>query len=165
MRFTFWYISLPSSAKQREMTTFYVFSRKWAHDNFFFLFSYFDVVHSNLVPGQSSGEQSLRLSFSFLRRRKGGSVWMASALWRGRSPNVWSSQSCFVSSNWFSRASSRLVVKPMVIIEPVVQWNTELAARSNRRQALSQGRVELLLLKWHWIFQLRVLSLKNVISG
>lgn len=94
---TFWYISLPSSAKQREIKKFYVFSRKWVHDdNFFFLFSYFDVVDSNLVPGQSPCEQNLRLSFSLLRRRKGGCAWSASALWSRRSPNFWTSQSCFV---------------------------------------------------------------------
>lgn len=94
---TFWYISLPSSAKQREIKKFYVLSRKWVHDdNFFFLFSYFDVVDSNLVPGQSPCEQSLRLSFSLLRRRKGGCAWSASALWSRRSPNFWTSQSCFV---------------------------------------------------------------------
>lgn len=67
----------------------------------FFLFSYFVIVHSNLVPGQSPCEQSLRLSFSLLRRRKGGSAWITSALWSRRRPNFWTSQSCSVSSNWF----------------------------------------------------------------
>ena len=54
VRFTFWYISLPSSAKQqREMTKFEVFSRTWAHNGkFFFRFLYFNTVHSNLGPGQ-----------------------------------------------------------------------------------------------------------------
>ena len=54
VRLTFWYISLPSLAKQqREMTKFYVFSGTWAHDGkVLFLFSYFTAVHSNLVPGQ-----------------------------------------------------------------------------------------------------------------
>ena len=51
--FTFWYISLSSSAKQqREMTKVEVFSRTWAHDGkFFFRFLCFNTVHSNLDPG------------------------------------------------------------------------------------------------------------------
>ena len=59
VRFTFWYISLPSSAKQqREMTKFYVSSRTWAHDGkFFFRFLCFNIVHSNLGPGQLASIQ------------------------------------------------------------------------------------------------------------
>ena len=35
------------------MTKFWVFSRTWAYDvKILFLFPYFDVVHSNLVPGE-----------------------------------------------------------------------------------------------------------------
>ena len=45
-------------------------------------------------------EQSLLLSFSLLRR-KVGSARIASTLWSRRSPNFWTSQSCFLSSNRF----------------------------------------------------------------
>ena len=38
-----------------------------------------------------------------------------------RGPNFCTSQSCFLSSYWFSSASIRFVIKPMVIIEPTVQ--------------------------------------------
>ena len=49
-----WYISLPSSAKQpREMIKFRVYSRTWVYgDKFFFRFLCFNIVHSNLGPGQ-----------------------------------------------------------------------------------------------------------------
>ena len=46
-------------------------------------------------------EQSLLLSFSLLRRRKVGSARIASTVWSRRSPNFWTSQSCFLSSNRF----------------------------------------------------------------
>ena len=39
--------------------------------------------------------------FFFTEERKGGSAWIASTLWSRRSPNFWTSQSCFLSSNWF----------------------------------------------------------------
>ena len=57
VRFTFWYISLPSSAKQqREMTKFGFFSRTWVYDDkFFFLFLCYNTVHSNLDPRQLAG--------------------------------------------------------------------------------------------------------------
>ena len=46
-------------------------------------------------------EQTLLLSSSWLRG-KGGSARIASNLWGRRSPNFWTSQSCFfLSSNWF----------------------------------------------------------------
>ena len=50
--------------------------------------------------GKTPFEQNLILSFSLLRR-KGSSVWIASTLWSRRSPNFWTSQSCFLSSNQF----------------------------------------------------------------
>ena len=46
-------------------------------------------------------EQNLLLSFSLPRRRKVGSARIASTLWSRRSPNFWTSQSCFLSSNRF----------------------------------------------------------------
>ena len=52
-------------------------------------------------PNSSPFEQSLLLSFPLLRRRKGGSARIASTLWSRRSPNFWTSQSCFLSSNRF----------------------------------------------------------------
>ena len=45
-------------------------------------------------------EQSLFLS-SWSRRRKAGSSCITSNLWGCRSPNFWTSQSCYLSSNWF----------------------------------------------------------------
>ena len=45
-------------------------------------------------------EQSLFLS-SWSRRRKAGSSCIASNLRGRRSPNFWTSQSCYLSSNWF----------------------------------------------------------------
>ena len=49
-------------------------------------------------------EDSLFLS-SLKKRRKGDSAWIASNLWSRRSPNFWTRQSCFFSSNWFSNSS------------------------------------------------------------
>ena len=40
-------------------------------------------------------------AFFFTEERKGGSAWIASTLWSRRIPNFWTSQSCFLSSNWF----------------------------------------------------------------
>lgn len=77
------------------------FEKVSAWRQLFLSISYFDVDHSNLAPGKSPCEQSLRLSFSLLRRRKGGCAWIASTLWSHRSPHFWTSQSCFVLSNWF----------------------------------------------------------------
>ena len=40
---------------------------------------------------------------------------------RGRSPIFWTSQSCFLSSNWFFFECKHLFIdKPMVITEPTV---------------------------------------------
>ena len=43
------------------------------------------------------------------------------ALWTRRSPNSWTSQSCFLSSNWFYECVHPFIDKPMVITEPTVQ--------------------------------------------
>ena len=53
VRFTFWYISLSSSAKQqREMTTFKVLWRTWAHNGECFIFFFnLNATPTNLVPG------------------------------------------------------------------------------------------------------------------
>ena len=53
VRFTFWYISLPSSAKQqRYMTTFKVLWRTSTDDcEFFIFFLNLDATPTNLVPG------------------------------------------------------------------------------------------------------------------
>ena len=49
--FMFLYISLPSPAKQREMTKFKVLWRTWAHDGEFFIFlPYLNAISINLVP-------------------------------------------------------------------------------------------------------------------
>ena len=54
MRFTFWYISLPSSPKwRREMTKFKVLWRTLAHDDEFSVLSLrFQPVHTSLIPPQ-----------------------------------------------------------------------------------------------------------------
>ena len=75
-------------------------------------------------------EQSLLLSFSLLRRRKGAPAWIASTPWSHRSPNFRTSQAFFLSSNGFSSVSMCLVIKPMVTIEPAVPWKPAIAARS-----------------------------------
>ena len=62
------------------------------------------------LPGASVRppcEQSLLLSFSLLRRRKVGSARIPSTLWSRRSPNFWTSQSCFLSSNRFFQCEDK----------------------------------------------------------
>ena len=56
-----------------------------------------------LTCGHSYGtlRASLLLS-SKQKKRRGGSAWITSILWSRRSPNFWTSQSCFLSSNWFT---------------------------------------------------------------
>ena len=56
-------------------------------------------------------EQSLLLPFSLPRRGKGGSAWIASTLWSRRSSKFWTSQSCFLSSNWFFQCEHPLSEK------------------------------------------------------
>ena len=53
MRFTFWYISSLSSAKQqREMTLFKVLWKTWMHDGEIFIFFLnLYATPTNLVPG------------------------------------------------------------------------------------------------------------------
>ena len=41
-------------------------------------------------------------------------------LWSHRSPHLWTCQSCFLSSNWFSSASIPFNEKPMVTTEPAI---------------------------------------------
>ena len=41
-----------------------------------------------------------------LMGRKGGPAWIASNLWGRWSPNLWTSQSCSLSSNWFVRVQA-----------------------------------------------------------
>ena len=50
MRFKFWYISLPSSAKQHEMTKFKVLWKTLAQDHNFFIF----FLNLNAVPTSCS---------------------------------------------------------------------------------------------------------------
>ena len=54
VRFKFWYISLPSSAKQqREMAKFKVLWRTWTHDGEVFIFFLnLNATPTNLVPGE-----------------------------------------------------------------------------------------------------------------
>ena len=56
------------------------------------------------------------------RGGEGHSAWIASAsLRRRRSPNVWTSQSCLLSSTWFFECVHLFINKPkMVITEPAV---------------------------------------------
>ena len=60
------------------------------------------------------------LSGDLTRRRKGLSAWIASSLWSHSNPDFWTSQSCFLSSNWFFNASIHLLIKLLVITEPAV---------------------------------------------
>ena len=53
-------------------------------------------------------EHSILLSSSWLRRRKGGSAWITSSLWRHRSPEFWTIQSCFPPSNQFFRVRASI---------------------------------------------------------
>ena len=55
-----------------------------------------------------------------MSRRKGGSSWIASSLWSRRSPNFWTSESCFVLSKWFIKCKHLFIEKPMVITKPAV---------------------------------------------
>ena len=64
-----------------------------------------------------SGEMT---SGDLTRRRKGLSAWIASSLWSHSNPDFWTSQSCFLSSNWFFNASIHLLIKLLVITEPAV---------------------------------------------
>ena len=60
------------------------------------------------------------LSGDLTWRRKGLSAWIASSLWSHSNPDFWTSQSCFLSSNWFFNASIHLLIKLLVITEPAV---------------------------------------------
>ena len=78
-------------------------------------------------------EQSLLLSFSLLRREKEAlpesrQLFEAAAARTSRLVNL-----VFSRQTGFSSASIRLVIKPMVIIEPAVPWQTKMAKRSARR--------------------------------
>ena len=69
---------------------------------------------------QKSCEQSLLLSTSWSRRRKGGSAWMASNLWTHRSPSFLTCASCLNSSNWLFVWEHPFTDKRTVITEPAV---------------------------------------------
>ena len=58
--------------------------------------------------------------FVFLREDKKRRLWMASSLWSHRSPKFWSSQSCYLLSNWFCLVLASFFDKPMIITEPSV---------------------------------------------
>ena len=64
-----------------------------------------------------SGEMT---SGDLTRRRRGLSAWIASSLWSHSNPDFWTSQSCFLSSNWFFNASIHLLIKLLGITEPAV---------------------------------------------
>ena len=53
-------------------------------------------------------KQSILLSSSWLRRRKGASAWITSSLWRRRSPDFWTTQSCFPPPNQFFRVRASI---------------------------------------------------------
>ena len=63
--------------------------------------------------------QRLILS-SWVRKRKGGSAFIASILLSHRSPDLCTSQSCFLKSNWFFRVRASVIDKPKVTTEPAV---------------------------------------------
>ena len=65
-------------------------------------------------------EQTLPMCSSWLKRRKGGSAWIAWSLWSCRSLKFWTSQSCFFSSNCFFDCKHPFIYKPLVITEPTV---------------------------------------------
>ena len=69
---------------------------------------------------QKPCEQSLVLSTSWSRRRKGGSAWMASNLWTLRSPRFWTCESCLNWSNWLFVWEHPFTDKRTVITEPAV---------------------------------------------
>ena len=75
-------------------------------------------------------EQSLLLSFSLLRRRKVGSARIASTLWSRRSPNFWTSQSCFLSSNRFFQCERPFSDKTDGYNWARCTMKTKMAARS-----------------------------------
>ena len=62
---------------------------------------------------------SLLLS-SKKEKRRGGSARITSILWSRRSPNFWTSQSCFLSSIWFTECEHLFTDKPMIVTEPAV---------------------------------------------
>ena len=57
-------------------------------------FNFLDALVKQHPASRAPCKQSLLLSFSLLRRRKGGSARITSTLWSLRSPSVWTSQSC-----------------------------------------------------------------------
>ena len=63
-------------------------------------------------------EQNL-FSSTWERRSKGGSA-NISNLWGRRSPNFWTGQSRFLSSNCFFECEHRFIDKPMVATEPAL---------------------------------------------
>ena len=69
-------------------------------------------------------EQTLLMCSSWLKRRKGDSVWVVSSLWSCCSLKFWTSQSCFFSSNSFIECEYLFINKPLVITEPTVpgEW-------------------------------------------
>ena len=56
----------------------------------------------------------------FCWRRLGGSAWIASSLWNCRRPNFRTSQSCFLSSNWFSECEHPFIDKARFVSEPTL---------------------------------------------
>ena len=58
----------------------------------------------------NSASRASSVLSSWVWRRKRGSDWIASILWSRRNPTFWTSQSCSLSSNWFSSASIRLLI-------------------------------------------------------
>ena len=76
----------------------------------------------------SSLRASLLLS-SKQKKRRVGSAWITSILWSRRSRNFWTSQSCFLPSNWFTECEHLFTDKPTII--------TELAVLSARLLDLS----------------------------
>ena len=57
-----------------------------------------------------------------IRWKKGDSAWIALSLWRSCSKNFSTTQSCFLSSNWFFECEHSLINKLMVTTEAAVPW-------------------------------------------
>ena len=60
------------------------------------------------------------LSSCWSRRSKGGSAWIGSSLWSRWRSNLWTGQSCFLSSNWFSECEHPFIDKRTDLTEPAV---------------------------------------------
>ena len=79
------------------------------------------ISHAENLSKNPPCERILFLTSSWTRRKKGGSVEIASSFGiEAMRPNFWSRQSCFLMWNWFFEYEHPFVNKKVAITEPAV---------------------------------------------